>query len=104
MHPLTKNENFRSISKDYELYAYDRRAAQLWKVASNEFSSYIFYLLIYMSKLTDMCLMRAQNFQMVGPTHKTPNGFDASGNGDLPPPPPMTPVETFMAAQTEVLR
>jgi hypothetical protein len=43
-------------------------------------------------------------FQMVGLTRKTPNGFDASGNGDLPPPPTMTPVETFMAAQTEVLR
>jgi hypothetical protein len=57
-----------------------------------------------MSKLTDMCLMRAQNFQMVGPTRNTPNGFDASGNGDLPPLPPMTPVGTFMAAQTEVLR
>jgi hypothetical protein len=28
MHPLTKNENFRCISKDYELYAYDRRAAR----------------------------------------------------------------------------
>jgi hypothetical protein len=42
-------------------------------------------------------------FQMVGPTRNTPNGFDASGNGDLPPPPPMTLVETFMAAQTEVL-
>jgi hypothetical protein len=41
---------------------------------------------------------------MVGPTRNTPNGFDTSGNGDLPPPPPMTPVETFMAAQTEVLR
>jgi hypothetical protein len=67
-------------------------------------SLYIFYLLSYMSKLTDMCLMRAQNFQMVGPTRNTPNGFDASGNGDLPPPPPMTPVETFMAAQTKVLR
>jgi hypothetical protein len=46
----------------------------------------------------------SSNFQMVGPTRNTPNGFDASGNGDLPPPPPMTPVETFMAAQTEVLR
>jgi hypothetical protein len=43
-------------------------------------------------------------FQMVGSTCSTPNGFDASGSGDLPPPPPMTPVETFMAAQTEVLR
>jgi hypothetical protein len=41
---------------------------------------------------------------MVGSTRSTPNGFDASGSGDLPPPPPMTPVESFMAAQTEVLR
>jgi hypothetical protein len=57
-----------------------------------------------MSKLMDMCLIRAQNFQMVGPTRNTPNGFDTSGNGDLPPPPPMTLVDTFMAAQTEVLR
>jgi hypothetical protein len=61
-------------------------------------------LVNYMSKLTDMCLMRAQSFQMVGPTRNTPNGFDTSGNGDLPPPPPMTLVETFMAAQTEVFR
>jgi hypothetical protein len=44
------------------------------------------------------------NFQMVGSTRSTPNGFDASGNGDLPPPPPMTSVETFMATQIEVLR
>jgi hypothetical protein len=51
-----------------------------------------------------MRLMRAQLFQMVRSTRSTPNGFDASGSGDLPPPPPMTPVETFMAAQTEVLR
>jgi hypothetical protein len=43
-------------------------------------------------------------FQMVGSTRSTPNGFDASSSGDLPPPPPMTPVETFMATQTEVLR
>jgi hypothetical protein len=43
-------------------------------------------------------------FQMVGSTRSTPNSFDASGNGDLPPPPPMMPVETFMATETEVLR
>jgi hypothetical protein len=43
-------------------------------------------------------------FQMVGSTRSTPNGFDASGSGDLPLPPPMTPVESFMATQTEVLR
>jgi hypothetical protein len=28
MHPLTENENFRCISKDYGLYAYDHRAAR----------------------------------------------------------------------------
>jgi hypothetical protein len=43
-------------------------------------------------------------FQVVGLTRSTPNGFDASGHGDLPLPPPMTPVETFMAIQTEMLR
>jgi hypothetical protein len=43
-------------------------------------------------------------FQMVGSTRSTPSGFDASGSGDLPPPPPMTPVETLMATQTEVVR
>jgi hypothetical protein len=36
------------------------------------------------------------NFQMVGLTRSTPNSFGVSGSGDLPPPPPMTPVETFM--------
>jgi hypothetical protein len=41
---------------------------------------------------------------MVGSTRSTPNGFDASGSGDLPLPPPMTPVESFMATQTKVLR
>jgi hypothetical protein len=46
----------------------------------------------------------SSTFQMVGSTRSTPNGFDASGSGDLPPPPPMTPMETFMATQTEVLR
>jgi hypothetical protein len=43
-------------------------------------------------------------FQMVRSTRNTPSGFYASGSGDLPLPPPMTPVETFMATQTEVLR
>jgi hypothetical protein len=41
----------------------------------------------------------SSNVQMVGPTRNTPNDFDVSGNGDLPPPPPMTLVETFMAAR-----
>jgi hypothetical protein len=43
-------------------------------------------------------------FQMVRSTCRTPNGFDVLGSGDLPPPPPMMPVETFMAIQTKVLR
>jgi hypothetical protein len=41
---------------------------------------------------------------MVGPTRSSPNGFGATGNSDLPPPPPMTPSEAFMATQIEVLR
>jgi hypothetical protein len=47
---------------------------------------------------------KGSHFQMVGPTHSSSNGFGASGSGDLPPPPPMTPTEAFMATQTEVLR
>jgi hypothetical protein len=40
---------------------------------------------------------------MVGTTRSSPNGFEANGSGDLPPPPPMMPLEAFMASQTEVL-
>jgi hypothetical protein len=40
---------------------------------------------------------------MVGPTSSTPNGFGASGSGDLPPPPPMAQTDAFVATQTEVL-
>jgi hypothetical protein len=36
-------------------------------------------------------------FQIVRSTCSTPNGFDASGSGDLPPPRLMTLVEAFMA-------
>jgi hypothetical protein len=43
-------------------------------------------------------------FQMVGPTHNTPNGIGASGSGDPPPPPPLTPTETLLTAQTDLLR
>jgi hypothetical protein len=55
-----------------------------------------------MSKLMNVCLMKTQ-FQMVGPTRNTPNGFGASGSGD-PPPPPLTPTEALLTAQTNVLR
>jgi hypothetical protein len=41
---------------------------------------------------------------MVGTTRSLPNGFGANGSRDLPPPPPMTPSEAFMATQTKVLR
>jgi hypothetical protein len=40
---------------------------------------------------------------MAGPTLSSPNGFGATGSSDLPPPPPMTLSEAFMATQTEVL-
>jgi hypothetical protein len=39
-----------------------------------------------------------------GPMRSSPNGFGATDSSDLPPPPPMTPPEAFMATQTEVLR
>jgi hypothetical protein len=41
---------------------------------------------------------------MVGPMRSSSNGIGATGSGDLPPLPPMTPSEAFMATQTEVLR
>jgi hypothetical protein len=47
---------------------------------------------------------KSSHFQMVGPTRSSHNGFGASGSGDQPPPPPMTPSEAFMATQVEVLR
>jgi hypothetical protein len=59
-------------------------------------------LVIIWSKLLVISLI-GLTFQMVGTTRSSPNGFRASGSGDLPPPPPMTPTEAFMATQTEVL-
>jgi hypothetical protein len=48
----------------------------------------------------NMCLIEAQFLQMVELTGSSPVGFGASGRGsDLPPPPPRTRVEAFMAAQ-----
>jgi hypothetical protein len=60
-------------------------------------------LVIIWSKLLVISLIKL-TFQMVGTTRSSPNGFGASDSGDLPPPPPMTPTEAFMATQTEVLR
>jgi hypothetical protein len=52
----------------------------------------------------NMYLMKAQFFQMVGPTCSSPNGFGVSSSGsDPPPPPPMTMIEAFMAAQKGML-
>jgi hypothetical protein len=44
------------------------------------------------------------NFQMVRLTRNTPSGFGASGSGDPPLPPPLTPTEALLTAQTDVLR
>jgi hypothetical protein len=43
-------------------------------------------------------------FQMVGPTRASPNGFGASGSDAPPPPPNMTIQEQFIVTQTEVTR
>jgi hypothetical protein len=60
-------------------------------------------LVIIWSKLLVISLIKL-TFQMVGTTRSSPSGFRASGSGDLPPPPPMTLSEAFVATQTEVLR
>jgi hypothetical protein len=41
---------------------------------------------------------------MFRPVRSNPNGFDASGSGDLTLPPPTTLIEAFVAAHTDVLR
>jgi hypothetical protein len=52
----------------------------------------------------NMYLTEAQLFQMVGQMCISPNGFGVSSSGsDLPPPPPRTMVEAFMAAQKGML-
>jgi hypothetical protein len=58
---------------------------------------------LFLSKILAMCLIKAR-ISVVGPTHSSPNGFGVIGSSDLPPPPPMTSSEAFMATQTEVLR
>jgi hypothetical protein len=40
---------------------------------------------------------------MFRPARNNPNGFGASGSGDLSLPPPTTPTDAFVAAHTEVL-
>jgi hypothetical protein len=84
-------------------YAYDHRV-----VDSETCHELVFVVHILLVNLCEQAYEYVFNenstFQMVGSTCSTPNGFDVSGSGDLPPPPPMTPVENFMATQTKVLR
>jgi hypothetical protein len=40
---------------------------------------------------------------MFRPARNNPNGFDASGSGDLTVPPPTTMTEAFVVAHTEML-
>jgi hypothetical protein len=63
LHPLTKMTIFRCISKDLWILCLWPPCCPIPKVAMNEFSSCIFYLLIYVSKLMNMCLMRTQLFR-----------------------------------------
>jgi hypothetical protein len=52
----------------------------------------------------NMYLMKAQFFQMVGLTCSSLNGFGVSSSGsDVPPLPPRTMLEAFMAAQKGML-
>jgi hypothetical protein len=52
----------------------------------------------------NMYLIEAQFFQMVEPTCNSPIGFGVSSSGsDVPPLPPKTMVEAFMAAQKRML-
>jgi hypothetical protein len=52
----------------------------------------------------NMYLMKAQFFQMVRPTCSSSNGFGVSSSGsDVPPLPPRTMIEAFMAAQKGML-
>jgi hypothetical protein len=56
------------------------------------------------NKLVNMWLMKPHEFQMVGQTRASSNGFGASG-GDAPPPPSnMAIQEQVMVTQTEVMR
>jgi hypothetical protein len=56
------------------------------------------------NKLMNVCLMKAQFFQMVGPARSFPNDLGVSSSGsDLPPPLPRTIAEAFMAVQTELM-
>jgi hypothetical protein len=63
LHPLTKNENFSGNKQGFMNLMLMTVVLSIPKIFMNEFSSCIFYLLIYLSKLTNMCLMRTQLFR-----------------------------------------
>jgi hypothetical protein len=63
LHPLIKNENFSVYKQGFMNFMLMTAVLSGSEVAMNEFSSCIFYLLIYVSKLMNMCLMRTQLFR-----------------------------------------
>jgi hypothetical protein len=61
LHLLTKNENFSAYKQGFMNFMLMTTVLSgSEKFVMNEFSSCIFYLLIYVSKLMNMCLMRTQ--------------------------------------------
>jgi hypothetical protein len=102
LHPPIKNENFSAYKQGFMNF-------MLMTVVLSESESYhecVFVMHILLVNLCEQAYEYVFNenltFQMVGSTRSTPNGFDTSSSGDLPLPPPMTPVETFLATQTSV--
>jgi hypothetical protein len=103
-HPLTKNEDFLVYKQGFMNFML------MIVVLSDSESCHegVFVVHILLVNLREQAyeyvLNENSTFQMVRSTRSIPNGFDTLGSGDLPPPPPMTLVETFMATQTDVLR
>jgi hypothetical protein len=62
----------------------------------------MFTLFIFFCKDFGYVSNKGSQFRWSDP-HSSPNGFGATGSSDLPPPPPMTLSEDFMATQTELL-
>jgi hypothetical protein len=104
LHPLTRNEIFSAYKKGF-MNLILMTAVLSDSESCHEWVFVVYILLVNLwEQAYEYVINENSTFQMVRSTRSTPNGFDASGSGDLPPPPPMTPVETFMATQTEVLR
>jgi hypothetical protein len=104
LHPLTRNENFSAYKKGF-MNLILMTAVLSDSESCHEWVFVVYILLVNLwEQAYEYVINENSTFQMVRSTRSTPNGFDASGSGDLPPPPPMMPVETFMATQTEVLR